>query len=70
MDLEQQIISKNNDSYFGDPINAFSIIKRLVVDWKYYDKLLSMTSEYNGKNLLNYLDLRINSLIYIFKNSI
>lgn len=50
MELEQQKINKNKENYFGQPINAFSIIKRLVVDWKYYDELLSMTSEYNGKN--------------------
>ncbi|KAM7360636.1 prolyl-4-hydroxylase-alpha SG1 [Cochliomyia hominivorax] len=50
MDSEHQKIGQSKSFYFGDPINAFSVIKRLVLDWKYYDELIQMNLEYADLN--------------------
>ncbi|KNC20777.1 hypothetical protein FF38_00113 [Lucilia cuprina] len=45
-ELEQKRMNKSGNNYFEDPINAFSIIKRLVVDWKHYGKIIAMENEF------------------------
>ncbi|XP_037812172.1 prolyl 4-hydroxylase subunit alpha-2-like [Lucilia sericata] len=45
-ELEHKKMNHSVKNYFEDPINAFSIIKRLVVDWKHYDEIIAMQNEY------------------------
>ncbi|XP_065357425.1 prolyl 4-hydroxylase subunit alpha-2 [Calliphora vicina] len=47
--LEHKKINKS-ENYYGEPINAFSLIKRLVVDWKHYNELIAMEPEFNEFN--------------------
>ncbi|TMW47303.1 hypothetical protein DOY81_007613, partial [Sarcophaga bullata] len=59
VELHHEQIKKNPEKYYGQPANAYQMIRRMVVDWKHYEELITMSPEYMVYNLtINYFNTK------------